>query len=275
MQSLAEPHPVALITGAARRIGRTIALDLARHGWSIALHYRTAGEEVEVLAREIRSLGVAVAPLGCDLADAAAVSALLPRCAEALAPPACLVNNASMFEFDALPTLTHDSWARHIAVNLTAPVLLSQAFARALPQGRAGNIINIIDQRVWASTPEFFSYSLSKSALWSATRMLAQALGPAIRVNAIGPGPALRSVHQQTADFDAEVGSTILKRGTNPDEIAHAVRFILDAPARTGQMIALDGGQHLRWCSEVTPGAPHRPDDLLGTSPPHNSGRTS
>lgn len=255
----AADNPVALITGAARRIGRAIALDLAHAGWSIGLHYRDGHHEADALAKEIRASGGTVTALYCDFADAGDVASLLPRCVAALGAPRCLVNNASVFEFDDLATLTPDGWTRHLAVNLTAPVMLAQAFAKALPKDQPGNIINIIDQRVWASTPEFFSYSLSKSALWSATRMLAQALSPRIRVNAIGPGPALRSIHQRPEEFDAEVASTILKRGTNPREIAAAVRFILDASAMTGQMIALDGGQHLRWFSEVTPGAPHLP----------------
>jgi NAD(P)-dependent dehydrogenase (short-subunit alcohol dehydrogenase family) len=252
-------RPVALITGSARRIGRAIALDLARAGWSIGLHYRSGHQEAAELAREIGVIGGEVVTLQCDFADTADVASLLPRCVSALGAPACLVNNASVFEFDVLSTLTPASWARHLGVNLTAPVMLSQAFAESLPPALSGNIINVIDQRVWAMTPEFFSYSLSKSALWSATRMLAQALSPRIRVNAIGPGPALRSIHQRPDEFDAEVASTILRRGTSPQEIAAAVRFILDAPAMTGQMIALDGGQHLRWFSEVTPGAPHLP----------------
>jgi NAD(P)-dependent dehydrogenase (short-subunit alcohol dehydrogenase family) len=244
---------IALITGAARRIGRTIALDFARAGWSVGLHYRTGRSEADALATEIRALGANAALLPADLAVAADVAALVPACAASLGAPCCLINNASVFEYDAVATLAPEVLARHLAVNLTAPVLLAQAFARALPAGESGNIVNIIDQRVWATTPEFFSYSLSKSALWAATRMLAQGLSPRIRVNAIGPGPALRSVHQRPEDFAAEAAATILGRGTSPDEIARAVRFLLDAPAMTGQMIALDGGQHLRWFPEVTP----------------------
>ena len=139
--------------------------------------------------------------------------------------PSCLINNASMFEFDTIGTMDAGRLNRHLAVNLTAPVLLSRDFAASLPPDVPGNIINIIDQRVWAPTPEFFSYSLSKSALWSATRMLAQALSPRIRVNAVGPGPALPSVHQKSGDFEAEAGSTLLHRGTSPEEIATAIRF--------------------------------------------------
>jgi NAD(P)-dependent dehydrogenase (short-subunit alcohol dehydrogenase family) len=247
---------IALITGAARRIGRVVALELARAGWSIAIHHRNSHAEAETLATEIRTLGAGAATFEGDLADPTCIETLLPRCLAALSTPSCLINNASVFEFDTLNSLTPAGFAQHMAVNLTAPILLSQAFARALGPRQSGNIINIIDQRVLAPTPEFFSYALSKSALWPATRMLAQALSPNIRVNAIAPGPALRSTYQSAADFAAEAAATILHRGTNPAEIASAVRFILDAPAMTGQMIALDGGQHLRWFPEVTPGAP-------------------
>ena len=168
----------------------------------------------------------------------------------------CLVNNASLFEFDDLATLALNTLEDHLAVNLVAPVLLAQAFAAQLGAEATGNVINIIDQRAWAATPEFFSYTLSKTSLWSATQMMAQALSPRVRVNAIGPGPTLRSVHQRPEDFEQEAQTTLLRRGTSPDEIARAVRFILDAPAMTGQMIALDGGQHLRWFPEVTPARP-------------------
>jgi NAD(P)-dependent dehydrogenase (short-subunit alcohol dehydrogenase family) len=236
-----QSRPIALITGAARRIGRVVALELARAGRS---------------ATEIRALGAGAATFEGDLADPTCIETLLPRCIAALGIPTCLVNNAAVFEFDTLNTLTPAGFAQHMAVNLTAPILLSQAFARALGHRQSGNIINIIDQRVLAPTPEFFSYALSKSALWPATRMLAQALGPTIRVNAIAPGPTLPSAYQSPDAFAAEAAATILRRGTDPTEIAAAVRFILDAPAMTGQMIALDGGQHLRWFPEVTPGAP-------------------
>jgi NAD(P)-dependent dehydrogenase (short-subunit alcohol dehydrogenase family) len=246
-------HQIALITGASRRIGRAIALDLARAGWSIALHYRNSKEDAATLAAEVKDLGVAVAILRADLGKPADLMSLIPRCCAALGPVTCLVNNASLFEFDDLASLDLNTLEDHLAVNLNAPILLAQAFAAQLAVGNTGNIINIIDQRAWAPTPEFFSYSLSKTALWTATQMMAQALGPRIRVNAIGPGPTLPNVHQKAADFDAEVASTLLQRSTQPAEIARAIRFILDAPAMTGQMIALDGGQHLRWFPEVAP----------------------
>jgi NAD(P)-dependent dehydrogenase (short-subunit alcohol dehydrogenase family) len=249
--------PVALITGASQRIGRVLALDMARRGWSVGVHYRTSREPALELVAELRALGVKAAALPGDLADHEQVAALIPACNAQLGAPTCLINNASEFQFDDLTTTTPAAWNRHIDVNLRAPVFLAQAFAAALPEGRTGNVINIIDQRVWRPTPEFFSYTLSKQALWDATRLMAQALAPRIRVNGIGPGPVLRSIHQTDADFAAEAAATPLGRATSADEIAAAVRFILDAPAMTGQMIALDGGQHLSW----------RPDKAASTTP--------
>jgi NAD(P)-dependent dehydrogenase (short-subunit alcohol dehydrogenase family) len=164
-----------------------------------------------------------------------------------LGPPTCLVNNASEFLVDTVATVTAENWDTHLDINLKAPVFLARALYLHLPEGESGNVINIIDQRVWRLTPDFFSYTISKAGLWTATRTLAQALAPRVRVNAIGPGPVLKSIHQTENDFAAEVRSTLLKRGPSPAEIAAAVRFILDAPAMTGQMIALDGGQHLTW----------------------------
>lgn len=239
--------PIALITGAAQRIGRALALDLAAHGWGIGLHCHNSVDEAENLAAEIRAKGTKVAVLKADLTDIAAVADLIPRCAKALGAPTCLINNASMFTYDDVATLDPSVWDAQLAVNLKAPVFLAKIFAAALPAGVEGNVVNIVDQRVWKPTPRFFSYAVSKSGLWNATRTLAQALAPRVRVNAIGPGPVLKSAHQSDEEFRLQCQATILKRGTTPDEIARAVRFILDAPAMTGQMIALDGGQHLAW----------------------------
>ena len=236
----------ALITGSARRIGRALALDFAAHGWRVGLHCHNSTEDAERLASEITAKGGAAAVLKADLADFDAVEALIPRCAAALGYPACLVNNASMFSYDDVATLDPKAWDAQLAVNLKAPVFLAKAFAAGLPAGE-GNIVNMIDQRVWKPTPRFFSYAASKSALWSVTRTLAQALAPRVRVNAIGPGPVLKSAHQTDEEFRQQCEATILRRGTTPQEIADAIRFILDAPAMTGQMIALDGGQHLAW----------------------------
>lgn len=242
------PHTkVALITGAGKRIGRAIACDLAKHGWSLGLHCNASRDEAEELAREIRAGGGKAAVLQADLADADAVERLVPACVEALGPPSCLVNNAALYINDDILSLDPKVWDRQMAVNLKAPVLLAGALARALARDASGTIINIVDQRVWRPVPSYFSYGASKSGLWSVTRTLAQALAPRIRVNAIGPGPVLPNIYQTPEDFAAECASTPLGRATRPQEIADAVRFIIDAPAMTGQMIALDGGQHLAW----------------------------
>lgn len=238
---------VALVTGAGRRIGRTLALGLAEAGFDVAVHFRRSAGEAEAVVREIRERGRRAVAVAADLGVADDAAALVPQVARVLGTPTCLVNNASEFLHDDVQTMTLESWSSHIDVNLRAPVLLAQALAAELPDGATGNVINIIDQRVWRLTPEFFSYTLSKAGLWSATRMLAQALAPRVRVNAIGPGPVLASVHQTPDEFVAECRSTLLGRATDPAEIAAAVRFILDAPAMTGQMIALDAGQHLAW----------------------------
>ena len=239
--------PTVLITGAGRRLGRALALDLAARGWEIGLHCHASRAETERLAEEIHGRGGTAAVLVADLRAAGDVERLIPNCVAALGPPSCLINNAAMFVYDEIATLDPGVWDAQLAVNLRAPALLAKAFAAHLPEGVAGNIINMIDQRVWKPTPHYFSYATSKAGLWSMTRTLAQALAPRIRVNAIGPGPALRSAHQTEAEFRAQCEATLLRRGTTPQEIAAAVRFILDAPAMTGQMIALDGGQHLAW----------------------------
>lgn len=237
----------ALVTGASRRIGRSIAMDLARHGWRLAVHYGSQAAEAERVCAEIREAGGHAVAIEADLSDAMAAHRLLEACTTTLGPVTCLVNNASLFIEDSIDTLDPVVWDRQFAVNLRAPVLLAKAFAKHLPAQCQGNIVNIIDQRVLAPSPDFLSYGLAKAGLLSATRMLAQALAPRIRVNGIGPGPVLRSVYQDDAAFAEEVSSTLLQRSTTPSEIAAAVRFILDAPSLTGQMIAIDAGQHLAW----------------------------
>ncbi len=236
---------VALITGAAFRIGRTLSKNLAAKGWAVGIHYRRSEKAAKELADEISADGGTAATLQADLAQQDDVQRLIHLCQEKLGTPTCLINNASEFHEDDVRSTTPELWHQHLDVNVKAPVFLSQAFAHALGTTRQGNIINIIDQRVWRLKPEFFTYSISKSALWSATQLMAQMLSPNIRVNAIGPGPTLQSVHQKPEDFAQEYQETLLQRATEPDEIAHAVFFILNAPAMTGQMIALDSGQHL------------------------------
>jgi NAD(P)-dependent dehydrogenase (short-subunit alcohol dehydrogenase family) len=245
-ESLSSPNTV-LITGAARRIGRAIALDFAARGWHVALHCHNSMADAEALAREIASSGSTAQVLKADLSDQAAVESLIPQCAAGIGPPICLINNASMFLYDGLSDLDSKQWDAQLAVNLKAPIFLAQSFAHHLPDGATGNIVNILDQRVLKPTPHFFSYAVAKSALWSATQTMAQALAPRIRVNAIGPGPVLASPHQLPGQFERQSAATLLERSTSPAEIAAAIRFILDAPALTGQMIALDGGQHLAW----------------------------
>lgn len=239
------PHRTALITGAARRIGRSIALDLAEAGWAVAIHYRNSSAEAEALAEEIRGGGGRAHTFQGDLADRQALDRLVAEVGRELGPVTTLINNASEFLPDSIGNLDEKTWDLHLCINLKAPVFLSEAMAKQLPEDVEGNIINITDQRVWNLTPEFFSYTISKAGLWTATRTLAQALAPRIRVNAIGPGPVLRSIHQTDDDFEREKQSTLLKRGPSAKEIAAAVRFILATPSLTGQMIALDGGQHL------------------------------
>jgi NAD(P)-dependent dehydrogenase (short-subunit alcohol dehydrogenase family) len=238
--------PIALVTGAAKRIGRSIARRLVEEGFAIGLHYNRSRGDAERFAEELRALGARVAPLQADLSNCDDTLRLVPACAEALGPPDCLVNNASIFERDTVRDFNAESWQAHQDINLRAPVMLAQAFEKALPTGQNGNIINIIDQRVLRPTPDFFSYTLSKSALWTATRTMAQALAPNIRVNAIAPGPVLPNSYQSEADFAREWESTLLRHGAKPEEIAEAVVFILRARAMTGQMITLDGGEHLQ-----------------------------
>ncbi len=236
-----------LITGAAKRIGRALAEDFGARGWSVAIHYNGSAAEAESAVAAVQHSGAKAVALKADLADAAAVDTLVPNAVNALGPIGCLINNASIFERDEAMTATHDSWDRHQAVNLRAPFFLSQAFAKQLPDAAKGCVINIIDERVWQLTPHFMSYTVSKTGLWTLTQTLAMALAPRIRVNAVGPGPTLPSPYQSQAQFDRQRAGMPLGHGTTPAEICTAVRFILDAPAMTGQMIALDGGQHLGW----------------------------
>jgi NAD(P)-dependent dehydrogenase (short-subunit alcohol dehydrogenase family) len=237
----------ALITGAARRIGRALALAMAQAGYDVAVHYRGGADDAEAVAGEIRNLGRKATTLAAELADDAQASALVGRAAAALGPVTLLINNASLFQDDRIQSLTRASFVAHMQTNLYAPILLAQAFAAALPAEAEGLIINMLDQRVLKPNPQFFSYGLSRSALWTATQVLAQALAPRIRVNAIGPGPTLPSIHQTPEQFEAEAHNVLLQRRSSPDDIAAAARYLIDARQVTGQMIVVDGGQHLNW----------------------------
>lgn len=256
----------ALVTGAGRRLGRAMALWLGARGWDVAVHYAASGAEAEDVAARIAVQGPRSAALQADLLDEGQIAPLVDRAAEALGGPlTLLINNASIFEKDSLATATRASWDRHMMSNLRAPFVLTQTFAarapRALPDS-AGEpraralVVNVIDQKVWRLNPEFMTYTLAKSALWTLTRTAAQALAPHVRVNAIGPGPTLRSIHQTPADFARERAGTPLQRGASEADITAALGFLIDAPAVTGQMIATDAGQHLGW---QTPDQAHSP----------------
>jgi NAD(P)-dependent dehydrogenase (short-subunit alcohol dehydrogenase family) len=238
----------ALVTGGARRLGRAIALALAQAGFDIAVHCGTSRHDAEVTAADARALGRRAVVLPADLAVEEEVEPLIGLAADALGGPlGVLVNNASLFERDEWDTVTRDSWDAHLEPNLRAPFVLMQAFARALPASAEGVVINMLDQRVWSLTPHFVSYTLSKAGLWALTQSMALALAPRIRVNGIGPGPALPSPRQSSAQFARQSASVPLGHGTDPDEVARAAIALLAMPSVTGQMLALDGGQHLQW----------------------------
>jgi len=236
-----------LVTGAAKRLGRAIALDLAGAGWSIGLHYHGSGADAQKTAAEIRAKGVACESFAANFQDEAETESLVGRVREKLGPLTGLINSASLFEKDDWRSASKKSWDAHLETNLRAPFVLAQAFARQLPPGEKGAIVNIIDQRVLKPTPQFMSYSLSKAGLHWLTTTLAQGMGPNIRVNAVGPGPTMKNARQSEQDFARQREATILKHGAEPADICAAVRYLLEAEAVTGQMIAVDGGQHLIW----------------------------
>ena len=246
-----------LVTGAGARLGRAMAIYLAERGHDVAVHYSTSATGAEETAEAIRALGRRAVTLQADLLSEDATQALFPAAVAALGGPiTCLVNNASIFEYDSIASASRTSWDRHMESNLRAPFVLTQAMAaQGLEPGRdtagepvaAGLIVNMIDQRVNKLTPEFMTYTIAKMGLWAMTRTSAQALAPAIRVNAIGPGPTLQGHRQSAEHFGAQRRNTVLERGANPSDVTAALGYFLDAPAVTGQLICTDGGQHLGW----------------------------
>lgn len=252
----------ALVTGAAKRLGRAMALALAERGHDVAIHYNGSAEDAEATAAEARALGVRAQAFRADLLDENQTAALIPAAVQALGPLTVLVNNASIFEHDTLATATRDSWDRHLGSNLRAPFVLTQGFAAQLPPAPAqdgepvahGLVVNMIDQRVLKPTPAFMTYSIAKAGLWWLTRTSAQALAPHVRVNAIGPGPTLKGVRQSDEHFARQRAATILQRGADAGDITRALLYLLDAKVVTGQLICVDGGQHLGW----------RTPDILG-----------
>ncbi len=244
------------MTGGAKRLGQAIALELAGLGFDIAIHCGTSRADADATRTAIERMGRRAAVLQADLRSEAETQRLLPDAAAALGPIGVLVNNASRFDRDEWDSVTRETWDAHMEPNLRAPFVLMQAMAKALPSDAEGAVINLLDQRVWSLTPHFLSYTLSKAGLWALTQTMALALAPRIRVNGIGPGPALPSPRQTAAQFARQSASVPLGHGTGPAEIAAAVTAILSLPAMTGQMIALDGGQHLQWAAAGPAGEP-------------------
>ena len=247
----------ALVTGAGRRLGRAMALYLAQQGLAVAVHYATSADAAREVVDEITASGARATALQADLLDETQVTPLIDRAAQALGQPVtCLINNASIFEYDTLATASRTSWDRHIESNLRAPFVLTQALAAQVPDPvvdamgepvAQGLVINMIDQRVRKLTPEFMSYTIAKMGLWAFTRTAAQALAPRVRVNAIGPGPTLQGARQSADHFAHQRAATVLERGANPSDITGALGYFLTAPSVTGQLLCVDGGQHLTW----------------------------
>jgi NAD(P)-dependent dehydrogenase (short-subunit alcohol dehydrogenase family) len=253
----AAPQKSILITGAAKRVGRVIALALADRGWSVAVHYNTSQGDAEDTVAALHAKHVHAMAFDADLANEDHVQTLMERVTEGLGPLTALVNNASVFENDNIATATRESWDKHMEANLRAPLVLSQQFAQQLPEGTEGAIVNILDQRLFKPTPQFLSYGVSRAGLHWLTTVLAQALAPRIRVNAVAPGPTLKNPRQSEAHFKRQQDATVLGRGASPEDVAEAVRYLIEARAVTGETLAVDGGQHLIW----------RTADVHGTEP--------
>ena len=247
----------ALVTGAAHRLGRAMALALAEDGYDVAVHYAGSREAAEGLVAQIQAMGRQAAAVQADLTVEEDTQGLISKVTQTMSGPlTVLINNASIFEYDTLHTATRSSWDRHMESNLRAPFVLTQGFAAQVPKAAVDTmgepvaracVINLIDQRVHKLTPAFMTYTLAKMGLWALTRTAAQALAPHIRVNAIGPGPTLQGARQSADHFHKQRQNTVLERGANPSDIVAAMRYLRDSPAITGQMLSVDGGQHLAW----------------------------
>ena len=247
----------ALVTGAGARLGQAMALYLGQRGYDVAVHFAGSETGAAETVAQLQAMGRNAVALQADLLDETATQSLVSRASDALGGPlTCLVNNASIFEYDNIATSTRESWDRHMESNLRAPFVLTQNFAAQVPDPvmdamdepvAQGLVVNMLDQRIHKLTPEFMSYTIAKMGLWAMTRTTAQALAPKVRVNGIGPGPTLQGHRQSKQHFDKQRAATVLKRGANPSDITAALGYFLDAPAVTGQMLAVDGGQHLAW----------------------------
>lgn len=243
---------VAIVTGGARRVGRAIVEDLAAHGWAVAIHCNSSRQEGDELAAAINGKGGRAAVIVADLSKTESVGSVVEETVAALCPPTLLVNNAATYHRDTFADLDLAAWRRQMAINFESPVFLATAFARAVPAGGEANIVNIVDQVVWRPTPRNASYALAKSGLWTATQMLAQAFAPRIRVNAIGPGPTLPNDRQSEERFRMQTRSVLLGHGPELAEFGRTIRFLVENRSITGQMITLDGGQHLSWATPDT-----------------------
>jgi NAD(P)-dependent dehydrogenase (short-subunit alcohol dehydrogenase family) len=248
--------PLALVTGGSRRIGRAIVEDLAANGFAVAIHCNGSREEGERLAELLAANGVRCGVFSADLTRLTDVRELVPNVVAQLGPVSVLVNNASIFEDDQANELDEALFDRHFDLHVKAPSFLAEAFAKQIPSGGEGLVVNIIDERVWKLTPRFYSYTLSKAALWAATQTMAQTFAPSIRVNAIGPGPTLPNSRQTPEDFARQSQNLLLKRGPDLPEFGATIRYFWNAKSVTGQMIALDGGQHLAWETPELSGIP-------------------
>lgn len=247
----------ALVTGAGARLGQAMSLYLGRRGYDVAVHYSSSETGANETVAQLQGMGRKAIALQADLLDEDETHALLPAAANALGGPiTCLINNASIFEYDSISSATRESWDRHIGSNLRAPFILTQALAAQAPKAARDEngepvaralIINMLDQRIHKLTPEFMTYTIAKMGLWALTQTSAQALAPHVRVNGIGPGPTLQGHRQSEAHFANQRAATILERGANASDITAALGFFLDSAAVTGQMICVDGGQHLGW----------------------------
>lgn len=246
-----QEYKTALVTGGAKRIGRGITERLAHEGWTVAIHCRESDIEAEDLAQRIKNHGGKADVFTCDLNSLNDVERLLPELTKTIGPVTALINNASIFEEEGWGDVTLESWSKHLTINLQAPFVLSQSFARTLPEEASGVIVNIVDQRVFNLTPNFLSYTVSKSGLWALTQTLAMALAPRIRVNGVGPGPTLPNTRQTEESFLQQAQATPLKRKVDVKDIADAVSYLLSAKSVTGQMIAVDSGEHLGWAQPV------------------------
>jgi NAD(P)-dependent dehydrogenase (short-subunit alcohol dehydrogenase family) len=247
MKKPANHDRIALVTGAANRLGAAMAHALAAAGWAVVIHHRGGADEAAALAGSIAASGGSAAVLKADLAVRRQRAALVARAAAKFGPLTLLVNNASSFEPDSIADLDEELWDRHLAIHLEAPAFLASDFAAQLPANVQGNVVNIIDERVLHLTPNYFSYTLSKTALWTMTQTMAQSLAPRIRVNAIGPGPTLQEKGQSRAAFDKSQAAAPLGYAANAADVCDALLYLVGAHAVTGQMIAVDGGKHLEF----------------------------